>query len=126
MIGLPRKDNHDNPLVPYQRMLHDVFENHKYDWIKKARGIGVTEFSLRWLAYCCFNVFPPGSRVCIIVGPRQCLAEDLIARFKGLFDEIAPGLFDRTKSTEAIINQVTVSAFPSYTLRPCGAGTSFV
>jgi hypothetical protein len=42
------------------------------------------------------------------------LAEDLIARVKGLFDKIAPGLYDRTKSTEAIINNVTVSAFPSY------------
>jgi hypothetical protein len=113
-IGLPTKDNHDMPLLPYQKMLHDQLIDHKLIWIKKARGIGVSEFILRWIAYCSFNVFPAGSRVCIIVGNRISLAEDLIARLKGLFDKVAPGLYDRTKSTEAIINNVVVSAFPSY------------
>lgn len=113
-IGLPMKDHHQNPFVPYQKQLHETLQNHKQIWIKKSRGIGVSEFILRWIAYCCFNVFPPGSRVCVIVGPRQLLAEDLILRFKRLFDKIAPGLFDRSKSTEAIINGITISAFPSY------------
>jgi hypothetical protein len=113
-IGLPSKDNHSMPMLPYQEMLHDKLINHKLIWIKKARGIGVSEFILRWIAYCCFNVFPAGSRVCIIVGNRISLAEDLIARLKGLFDKVAPGLYDRTNSTEAVINNVVVSAFPSY------------
>ena len=113
-IGLPQKDHHDMPLQNYQKTLHEDLVNHKLIWIKKSRGIGVSEFLLRWIAFCCFNVFPPGNRVCIIVGSRISLAEDLISRAKGLFDKIAPGLYDRTKSTEAIINNVTVSAFPSY------------
>lgn len=113
-IGLPMKDNHDNPFVPYQKQLHETLQNHRQIWIKKSRGIGVSEFILRWIAFCCFNVFPSGSRVCVVVGPRQLLAEDLILRFKRLFDKIAPGLFDRSKSTEAIINGVNISAFPSY------------
>ena len=102
------------PFMPWQHMFHEKLINHKLIWVKKARGIGVSEYLLRWIAYCCFNVFPAGSRVCIIVGSRISLAEDLIARLKGLFDIIAPGLFDRTKSTEAVINNVTISAFPSY------------
>ena len=44
IIGLPQKDNHDNPLVPYQRMLHELLEQHKQIWIKKSRGIGVSAF----------------------------------------------------------------------------------
>jgi hypothetical protein len=42
------------------------------------------------------------------------LAIDLIDRFKALFDKIAPGLFDGSKSTEAVVNSIVVSAFPSY------------
>lgn len=114
IIGLPQKDHHDMPFMPWQHMFHQKLINHKLIWVKKARGIGVSEYLLRWIAYCCFNVFPAGSRVCIIVGNRISLAEDLVARLKGLFDKIAPGLYDRTKSTEAIINNVIVSCFPSY------------
>lgn len=113
-IGLPVKDNHVMPLMPYQKMLHEKLESHKQIWIKKSRGIGVSEFLLRWIAFNCFNNYPPNSRVFFTVGPRQNLAEDLIDRFKGLFDNIAPNLFDRTKSTEAVVNDVTITAMPSY------------
>jgi hypothetical protein len=42
----------------------------------------------------------PNSRVCIITGPRIDLAEDLIARFKGLFAELVlRNHNDRTQST---------------------------
>jgi hypothetical protein len=47
VIGLPQKDGHDMPLLPYQRTLYDSLQTHKDIWIKKARGIGVTEFLLR-------------------------------------------------------------------------------
>ena len=109
------------PLQNYQKSLHEDLVNHKLIWIKKARGIGVSEIILRWIAFCCFNVFPPGSRVCIIVGNRISLAEDLIARLKGLFDKIAPGLYDRTKSTEAIINKLWCQHSRHTIVRPCVA-----
>jgi hypothetical protein len=47
VIGLPQKDGHDMPVLPYQRTLYDSLQTHKDIWIKKARGIGVTEFLLR-------------------------------------------------------------------------------
>jgi hypothetical protein len=28
IIGLPKKDGHDMPLLPYQRTLHDPLQNH--------------------------------------------------------------------------------------------------
>ena len=43
VIGLPQKDGHDMPLLPYQRTLYDSLQSHKNIWLKKARGIGVTE-----------------------------------------------------------------------------------
>jgi hypothetical protein len=84
IIGLPQKDCHDMPLLPYQRTLYDSLQDHKHLWIKKSRGLGVTEFLLRYIAYCCTpGKFAANSRVCIVTGPRIDLAEDLIARFKG-------------------------------------------
>jgi hypothetical protein len=99
------------PLLPYQRTLYDSLQNHKHIWTKKSRGLGVTEFLLRYIAYCCTSgKFAANSRVCIVTGPRIDLAEDLIARFKALFGNQK----DRTQSTVAIVNGVKVEAFPSH------------
>jgi hypothetical protein len=115
ILGLPKKDGHDMPLLPYQRTLYDSLQNHKHVWIKKSRGIGVTEFLLRYIAWCCVSPKITGnSRVCIVTGPRLDLAEDLIARFKGLFTGMNFPSFDRTQSTVAIVNGVKVEAFPSH------------
>ena len=46
------------------------------------------------------------------MGPRIDLAEDLIARFKGLLSNIFER--DRTQSTVAYLNGVRVEAFPSH------------
>jgi hypothetical protein len=120
VIGLPQKDGHDMPLLPYQRTLYDSLQNHKHVWIKKSRGIGVTEFLLRYIAWSCYyySSFNANSRVCIITGPRLDLAEDLIARFKALFMRknilVDDRDRDRTASTTAIINNIKIEAFPSH------------
>jgi hypothetical protein len=115
VIGLPQKDGHDMPLLPYQRTLYQALQTYKHIWIKKSRGIGVTEFLLRYIAWrCCSNLYS-NDRVCFVTGPRIDLAEDLIARFKSLFSKRPVSVpFDRTASTVAIVNGVKVKAFPSH------------
>jgi hypothetical protein len=113
-IKPPQKDGHDMPVLPYQKILYDALQNHKHIWLLKSRGIGVTTFLLRYIAWCCLGrKFPPESRVCVVTGPRLDLAEDLIARFKGLFSSKI-GRDDRTQSTVAYLNGVKVEAFPSH------------
>jgi hypothetical protein len=85
----------------------------KHIWCLKSRGIGVTTFLLRYIAWSCWRDLPSNSRVCIITGPRIDLAEDLIARFKGLFGSNS-NQNDRTQSTVAFLNGVKVEAFPSH------------
>lgn len=51
IIGLPYKDGKPLPLYEYEHMLHHTLLQSKYLWIKKATGLGVTEFMLRWIAY---------------------------------------------------------------------------
>jgi hypothetical protein len=86
---------------------------------------------LRYIAWCCISTNSSdndlrsknsNSRVCIITGPRIDLAEDLIARFKGLFlkfhraktERDRVEFAERTASTVAFLNGVKVEAFPSH------------
>jgi hypothetical protein len=115
IIKPPQKDGHDMPVLPYQRILYETLQNHKHIWILKSRGIGCSEFLLRYIAWCCVcREFSANSRVCIITGPRLDLAEDLIARFKGLFIKEMLFQSNKTASTVAYLNGVRVEAFPSH------------
>src|SRR5215467_9414078 len=47
-IGLPRdKIGDPKPIFDYEVNLYQDLLDHKYIWIKKARGLGITEFFLR-------------------------------------------------------------------------------
>jgi hypothetical protein len=53
IIGLPQKDGVDQPLYDYEKLIFDVFAQmgSKHVWIKKATGLGVSEFMLRFMAW---------------------------------------------------------------------------
>jgi late competence protein required for DNA uptake (superfamily II DNA/RNA helicase) len=56
---------------------------HKHLWIKKATGLGITEFILRFMAWLCLkDKSLSGSQMCIVTGPRIDLAIGLIDRMK--------------------------------------------
>jgi hypothetical protein len=110
-IGLPEKNGQAFPLFDYEQLLYDTLQQHKHVWIKKATGLGVTEFMLRYMAWLCFNGgsadnkligsgsatssanvqnnHVSGSQMCIVTGPRIELAITLIDRMKGLFRSLS-------------------------------------
>jgi hypothetical protein len=58
IIGLPQKDGTDKPLYDYEQIIFDTLvtsdgNNNKHLWIKKATGLGVSEFMLRFMAWLC-------------------------------------------------------------------------
>ena len=115
-IGLPQKEGRTYPLFDYEQMLFDTLQSNKHVWIKKATGLGVTEFMLRYMAWLCFsmkNISP--SQMCIVTGPRIELAITLIDRMKGLFIENIFNKFD-TKETVIELNGVHIEAYPSHHL----------
>jgi hypothetical protein len=129
IIGLPQKDGVDKPFYDYQRMIFNflVTQNgdinspiNKHLWIKKATGLGISEFILRFMAWLCLkgNALS-GSQMCIVTGPRIDLAIALIDRMKNLFvaSSNSKGLvsFD-TKETVIELNGVKIEAFPSHHL----------
>ena len=74
-------------------VLHPFKEKHL--WVKKATGVGVTEFMLRFMAWLCVrNDNSKGSQMVIVTGPNQELAIKLIKRMKGLFADKLNVTFD--------------------------------
>jgi hypothetical protein len=119
IIGLPQKEGTDKPLYDYEEIIFDSLVTHngnKHLWIKKATGLGVSEFMLRFMAWLCLkdNALA-GSQMCIVTGPRIDLAIALIDRMKSLFTGKGLIIFD-TKETLIELNGVKIEAFPSHHL----------
>ena len=64
IIGLPTKEGVEKPLFDFEKILYDsILVNdvsnysfkHKHLWVKKATGLGVTEFFLRLMAWLCMR-----------------------------------------------------------------------
>jgi hypothetical protein len=63
IIGLPTKEGEEKAIFDYEKILYDsilvddVSNNfkHKHLWVKKATGLGVTEFFLRLMAWLCLR-----------------------------------------------------------------------
>jgi hypothetical protein len=111
--GLPRKSDVPKPLFDYEKEIYDALQQTKYVWIKKATGLGITEFMLRYISWLCLRDDKlKDSYVCIVTGPRIELAITLIDRLKSLFSDIK---FEN-KETVCELNGVRIEAFPSHHL----------
>jgi hypothetical protein len=97
LVYHPQKDGTDKPLYDYEGIIFDSLVTYngntsshgKHLWIKKATGLGVSEFMLRFMAWLCLkhNALS-GSQMCIVTGPRIDLAIALIDRMKKLFADV--------------------------------------
>jgi hypothetical protein len=129
IIGLPRKDGVEKPLFDYEKILYKALvepgyinsgSNNsvthdfkvKHLWIKKATGLGVTEFMLRFMAWLCLKDDSyQNSQMVIVTGPNQELAIKLIKRMKLLFEP--HGFRFDTKETTLSLNGCEIQAYPS-------------
>ena len=108
MYNNNRNTRHDKPLYDYEQLIFDSLVTHdgnntKHLWIKKATGLGVSEFMLRFMAWLRLkdNALS-GSQMCIVTGPRIDMAIALIDRMKRLFSSSSSkrlAVFD-TKETD--------------------------
>ena len=100
------------PLFDYEQMPYNALQSNKHIWIKKATGLGITEFMLRYMAWLCLkDDLLRGSQMCIITGPREDLAIGLIDRMKGLFSCFEPVKISDTKETVIELNGVHIEAY---------------
>jgi hypothetical protein len=84
----------------------------KHLWVKKATGLGVTEFTLRFMAWLCLcNDDYRNSQMVIFTGPNQELAIKLIKRMKALFEPL--GITFDSKETVLELNGCSIEAYPT-------------
>ena len=86
IIGLPIKEGVEKPIFDYEKILYDALLindvsnhnddfKHKHLWVKKATGLGVTEFFLRLMVWLCLgNDDYQNSQMCIVTGPNIDIA----------------------------------------------------
>jgi len=116
IIGLPRKGGKEKPIFDYELLLFGALQNpiHKAIWIKKATGLGITEFMLRYILWLCLRDNKlRDTQICIVTGPRINLSIDLIRRMKDLLQKVS---LNKTKETLLDLNGIRIEAFPSFHL----------
>jgi hypothetical protein len=112
-LGLPRKNDIANPLWDYEKLIVDELENHKYLWILKSTGLGITELFLRYMSWLCLrNNDYNNSKFVIVTGPNIDLAFKSIKRLKTMFMDSFNITFD-SKETFIELNNVRIEAYPS-------------
>lgn len=113
------------PLFDYEKKLFDLlitdntdslghdFNKEKHIWIKKATGLGITEFVLRLMAWLSLkdDTFR-NSQMCIVAGPNLEVGIKLIKRLKAIFERKL-GVTFQTKETVIELNGCTIEAYPS-------------
>jgi hypothetical protein len=122
IIGLPTKEGMEKAIFDYEKILYDsLLDNESYNaafkykhlWVKKATGLGVTEFFLRLIVWLCLrNDDYQNSQMCIVTGPNIDIAIKLIKRMKALFEPKLHVTFD-SKETVLELNGCTIEAYPS-------------
>jgi hypothetical protein len=118
LIGLPKLDGIDKPMFPYEQELYDALQNYRDICIKKSRGIGGSEFILRYLIWLALsqNSTYRDKRFHIVTGPRIDIASNLIKRTRDIVSANYPQLVRDTKEVIADIAGVIFQAFPSHTV----------
>jgi hypothetical protein len=117
-IGLPKKDGIDKPIFDYEMQLVNALDNNKSVFVKKARGLGITEILLRYMSWLAVrNSNYSGCRFHIVTGPRINLAEELTDRIRLLFQNCkARAIEVKQVGPIVYVNNVTIQAFPSHTV----------
>ena len=102
----------------YEEELTTILESNRKLWVKKATGLGITEWTIRWIAWNCLKddvwketqVDVTGV---IITGANQDLTNKVIGRMKSLFRHEF-----KTKESVVILNGCRIEAFPTNHLSP--------
>lgn len=111
-------------IFDYELEIEKYIKNYKNIWLKKARGLGITEFMLRYLAFLCMSTNEyRGKRAHIITGPRIELAEEEVRRIKSLFT--SKFVLSNTAKDTVILNGATIQCFPSNALSMRGYESVF-
>ena len=103
----------------YERELANILEKDKKLWVKKATGLGISEFMTRWIAWNCLRNDEWKEKqidvtAIIITGANLDLTKKFIGRIKGLFT----GKEFKSKESVVILNGCKIESMPTNHLEP--------
>ena len=114
IIGLPVKDGETKQIFDYEVEIYKYLQAYKHIWLKKARGLGVTELLLRYMGWLALSSDSyRDKRFVVVTGPKVKIAWDLIRRLKHLFQYY---IALQSRLDSVVLNGVTIEAFPSNTV----------
>ena len=120
LVGLPEKGGIAMPMFDYEKRVFAALKRKseegkkdKHGWVKKATGLGITEFALRYMAWLCHTRDYRGAQMSIVTGSNKELANGLISRLTEIWRQIK---VLKTKEAVAVLNGCRVEAFPPHHL----------
>ena len=114
IIGLPVKNNVEHKIYDYELDVINKIENNRNIWIKKSRGIGITELVLRYLAWKIVSSNElEYKKIMIVSGTMLKHANDVKERLQSLFERRFPLIRLESKFTELWIKNTNIICIPS-------------
>ena len=118
MIGLPQKNNKEYPIFDYQELIYDAIENNMSIWIIKSRGIGLTTFMIRYIAWKILSGKELDFKsIFIISGTREQHANYIKEKLEQLFENKFPNLTFESKYTELWLKNTWIKVFPTASIK---------
>jgi hypothetical protein len=118
VLGLPIKNGKEFPIFDFQKQIFDSLENSQNIWIKKARGIGVTTFLIRYLVWkILYSNELDGNSIFIISGTREEFANYVKKKMEDLFLPRFPNVVFDSKYTELWINKTWIKVMPTKNIK---------
>jgi hypothetical protein len=116
LVGLPKdsKTGDIKPLFPYELDVFNTWQTHKHVWIKKATGLGISEFFLRLMLWLCVrNNEYQDTQMCIVTGPNMEVAKTLIRRMRNVIKDYKGFEFDEESGIKLVVNGCSIQAYPA-------------
>ena len=83
-LGLPEKNGHPHPIYEYELEYLQAILNDKHVILNKARGIGMTEITLRIILWMALTKQFHNKQFAIVAGTRLKFAVNLVRRLKAI------------------------------------------
>ena len=117
-MGLPIKNGKEYPLFDYEQLIFDTIEQNQNIWIKKARGLGVTTFLIRYLAWKILSSSElNGKSIFIVSGTREEFANYVKKKMEQLFERRFPDLVLDSKYTELVLKKTWIKVMPTKNIK---------
>ena len=118
IIGLPIKNGKEYPIFEYEKLIYDTIEQNQNIWIKKARGLGVTTFLIRYLVWKILSSTElDGKSIFIVSGTREEFANYVKKKMEQLFERRFPDLVLDSKYTELILKKTWIKVMPTKNIK---------